>query len=420
MIQITSAARPLYGQMPLSGVRNLLNDSDDLEGAAWAYQAFGTGTIPTLTSGATDPNGGSTAYRLQANRGAGNTVGDESTFRQVVTGPANPHNATVSIWARSNTGSSQQVYFRNVSGAGGSLITVTTSWQRFSASGAAAVLNDAFQIGSRGTVNADNSVDILIWHPQFQESLTLADYQSRVNAATVTQDGIPSVPIALLDTTDDAFSWTLPAGTVHLFLAGEKGCYFDTVTHAGGLFTVGPTTWTGGPAGAIANLIGQRHYCIPVWRDTAFTQTEKQRLVQWAMARGCPHVWNPGADFVVNGTFDADTDWAKGLGWSIGSGVASVDGSQPGGTNLAQTLSLSPGLYFTQFAVTSFTAGAFFPRLIGTTNTDGANRTATGVYRDILAPTAAVTSIAMRATVTGIGSVDNFTLRALTPGASPT
>ena len=35
-----------------------------------------------------------------------------------------------------------------------------------------------------------------------------------------------------------------------------------------------------------------------------------------------------GDDIVSNGTFDADTHWNKGTGWSIGSGVVSSDGSQ--------------------------------------------------------------------------------------------
>jgi hypothetical protein len=33
------------------------------------------------------------------------------------------------------------------------------------------------------------------------------------------------------------------------------------------------------------------------------------------------------AELVVNGGFDADTDWTKGTGWSIAGGVATQDGS---------------------------------------------------------------------------------------------
>ena len=41
-------------------------------------------------------------------------------------------------------------------------------------------------------------------------------------------------------------------------------------------------------------------------------------------------------ELVTNGDFATDTDWVKGIGWSIGSGVASCDGSQTAGSNLVQ------------------------------------------------------------------------------------
>jgi len=44
----------------------------------------------------------------------------------------------------------------------------------------------------------------------------------------------------------------------------------------------------------------------------------------------------PLTNQVVNGGFDADTDWAKGTGWTIGSGVASSDGTQTGNSTLQQ------------------------------------------------------------------------------------
>lgn len=41
-----------------------------------------------------------------------------------------------------------------------------------------------------------------------------------------------------------------------------------------------------------------------------------------------------GRNIVLNGTFDSDTIWGKGTGWSITAGVAHCDGSQSGATNL--------------------------------------------------------------------------------------
>ena len=43
-------------------------------------------------------------------------------------------------------------------------------------------------------------------------------------------------------------------------------------------------------------------------------------------------------NLVTNGTFDTDSDWNKGTGWSIGSGVASCDGSQTTATSIYLSL----------------------------------------------------------------------------------
>lgn len=43
-----------------------------------------------------------------------------------------------------------------------------------------------------------------------------------------------------------------------------------------------------------------------------------------------------GPDLVTNGTFDTDSDWAKGTGWTIAAGVADCDGTQVSDTVLDQ------------------------------------------------------------------------------------
>lgn len=52
-----------------------------------------------------------------------------------------------------------------------------------------------------------------------------------------------------------------------------------------------------------------------------------------------------GAELVVNGGFDADTDWGKGAGWSISGGTASYDGT--GGTSsIGQSIGVQDGLVY--------------------------------------------------------------------------
>ena len=43
-------------------------------------------------------------------------------------------------------------------------------------------------------------------------------------------------------------------------------------------------------------------------------------------------------NLVVNGDFATDSDWSKGAGWSIEDGVATLDGTQVGGSNLASSI----------------------------------------------------------------------------------
>jgi len=63
------------------------------------------------------------------------------------------------------------------------------------------------------------------------------------------------------------------------------------------------------------------------------------------------------ADLVTNGGFDADTDWTKGTGWSIGAGVATCDGTQTADTELKQTVTVTnEQWYVVSFDVSGTTA----------------------------------------------------------------
>ena len=162
-------------------VRNLLTFTEALDNAAWGKLSAGTGSAPVVTSGFTAPDGTATAWRLQINRGAGNSAGDYSILRSTV-GTI----GTRSVWAMSNTGASQTF---SLSGSTASqFVTATASWQRVAGTTVAATaLFDFASFGPNGTTN---SVDILVWHPQ-GEDLTGATNQNPSEYVSV---GVASAP----------------------------------------------------------------------------------------------------------------------------------------------------------------------------------------------------------------------------------
>jgi hypothetical protein len=128
-----------------------------------------------------------------------------------------------------------------------------------------------------------------------------------------------------------------------------------------------------------------------------------------------------GADQVTNGTFDTDANWSKQTGWSIGSGVASCDGSQTGNTGIVQQGTISGAnldfevgkTYKLTFDVTT-TAGAItYIEIGGATDHTDVPASDSTVTRYITA-----TSTNDRLTIAGnlnfIGTVDNVVVKEIT------
>jgi len=178
-------------------VVNLLSYPEDFSNAAWAK------TRGTLTTGISDPDGGNNAFTWTSSASANGDL----TQSVSMTG-----DARVNIWLRRRTGTGDVWIF---SMGTTQLVTLTSSWQRFS-------------VLEVGTVGGATGV--------------------RVNAA--------------LDAID---------------------IYKPMAEDVTGMGNQNPSEY--------------------VAKDTA-----------------------TGAELVTNGTFDADTDWAKEAGWTIASGVATSNG----------------------------------------------------------------------------------------------
>lgn len=127
----------------------------------------------------------------------------------------------------------------------------------------------------------------------------------------------------------------------------------------------------------------------------------------WAAAQAVSYVNHAtleGADELLNGTFDADTNWTKGAGWTIASGLATAAASS---ADLSQTVApLTAGLYYeVTYTISGRTAGTVTPVIGGTV---GTARSVNGTYTEILL--AGTTAFLMRPAAF-TGSVDNITCK---------
>lgn len=125
-----------------------------------------------------------------------------------------------------------------------------------------------------------------------------------------------------------------------------------------------------------------------------------------------------GVTLLSNGTFASDTVWAKGTGWTIGSGVAThAAGSQ---SDLSQTISMTAGVdYRYDIDVTARTAGSVAPKIVGATTVFGTSMAAVGSFFGTITAPASPTTFAMQAGAAFVGSVDNAYLFANSTDFAP-
>ena len=163
---------------------NLQTYSQDFSNAVWVKSAGAT-----LTHSQTDPNGGTTASRLQMPIGTSNYFAASA-----ISGLTNGGQYTHSIYMKSNTGSTQSVRILDgVRGAAGGtlLASVTTSWQRFEVVITTASTSAGLQIDNvAGTYNND----ILIAFAQTEVSDFGATSYIATTSAAVSVGPIANVP----------------------------------------------------------------------------------------------------------------------------------------------------------------------------------------------------------------------------------
>jgi hypothetical protein len=180
----------------------LVYSNDFNQTAAWAKAASGSGVLPVVTSGFTDPNGGTTAWRIQLDAGS-NGSGDYSFLRQGH-GLAAPF--ARSIWAKSNTGSAQTVTF--VAPSAFRKVTIPTTWTRIEQiePGAGAA---QFDISVGGTAATPATADILVWNAQAETGSFATSY---IPVGSSTAGATRNADLASVST--QAFPYSATEGTL--------------------------------------------------------------------------------------------------------------------------------------------------------------------------------------------------------------
>jgi hypothetical protein len=122
--------------------------------------------------------------------------------------------------------------------------------------------------------------------------------------------------------------------------------------------------------------------------------------------------WTDGGsinpNLVVNGDFATDTDWAKGLGWTISDGKACCSGVQVSDSDLAQGTTLVVATtYRLRYTISNYAAGLIRPTIGGDVGIGTAgNGTVVEEFTAI-----STGSLILKADVDFIGCVDNVSLR---------
>ncbi len=121
-------------------------------------------------------------------------------------------------------------------------------------------------------------------------------------------------------------------------------------------------------------------------------------------------------DSIVNGTFDTDSDWTKGTGWTIFAGTANHLTGAAG--DLSQDITAVPGtLYLVTYDVLFTDTGAVTPTIGGTA---GVARSENGSYQEVIVSGASDTLLSMVADNSFNGSVDNIVVNgSLAAGTTP-
>ena len=120
-----------------------------------------------------------------------------------------------------------------------------------------------------------------------------------------------------------------------------------------------------------------------------------------------------GSELIINGSFDTNSDWTTGSGFSISNGVVSCDGTQTAATNLHNTSGnglVNGKTYRVEYTITSYTAGSV--RVKAGNTGYGVYRSAAGTYVEhLVAGVSTFPTVQFNADADFVGSIDNVSCK---------
>jgi hypothetical protein len=178
--QTTALNRPIYGRHPVTGIRNLLDQTENFSVWNVAFQNNALAPVVTATANPAE-------WRVVFET-TGTASTDRSRLRRVsVGGPE------ATVWAvdiRSNDSASYQLALL-IGNANLTNITVTPTWQRFVCTAAA---NTSLpEIRLTGNSTSGTLADVVVRFPQFERGTVSTAYQRVTTAFDVTEAGVASV-----------------------------------------------------------------------------------------------------------------------------------------------------------------------------------------------------------------------------------
>ena len=124
-----------------------------------------------------------------------------------------------------------------------------------------------------------------------------------------------------------------------------------------------------------------------------------------------------GLELVTNGTFDTDSNWTKGTGWTISGGLASCDGTQSSTSTFQTTTGIS-GITNKKvklsFNIKNYQAGSLTVTLEGTGGNEFTGLNSNGVYEIEVTSTDSLPKFKFNANLNFIGSIDNASIKLVT------